>query len=95
MMRPATAALWLEAMRRLGRWLYALPDGTTADGSRRLRLGSNLETERVVESIIVDTPSGQAHIGGKPAWRRRTGIDMSQTEIQAYSNELAVTPITP
>lgn len=85
LMLPAAAALWLDAMRRYRRWLYALPGGTVRGGKTRIRLVADLETNELVEAIIIDSKRGHAHVRGQPSSRRRSGDDMDQDEIEKYA----------
>jgi len=80
---PTAATLWLESMRRHGSWLYALR-GRLVHGERRIRLVASLETEKLVEVILVTSKTGTARLAGRRSSSRRFGEDMKQAEVEAY-----------
>lgn len=86
LMLPAAAALWLDAMRRHGKWLYVRPGGTVRGGKTRLRLVANLSTNKLVEAIIIDPKQGLAHVQGKRSSLRHWGYDMHQDEVEKYAH---------
>jgi hypothetical protein len=81
---PAAASLWMDAMRKHGSWLWAIPRDTV-HGKLRIKLVSNLQTNKLVDTIFVNLATGEARLAGEP-WSGSTyGRDLSQSEVQSFA----------
>lgn len=66
-LEPAAAAIWMQAMRDSGSWLWAYPDGTV-NGKAHIRLVADRHTGESVRAIVFDPRTRRARFGGTSSW---------------------------
>jgi hypothetical protein len=91
---PAAATLWMDAVRRFGSWLWALPGGTV-HGKQRITFVANLQTNRIVGTIFVNRTSGEARVAGQRSSGSTYGRDLVQGQVEAFAPPQPQPPATP